>query len=178
MEQVKQHDWIATLMYNPELDLQGMADYGVTPETAELKSKDYYKNLEIVQKAFTENGEFDEKKYNNFYDSAEQLYTIASQINLVGNILNQYEYSPFNVAAPQGAKIRDVTPTSIKSLNPYKQTIGVLAPGHVGAQELSVDELAQQNKVFNTETGQFENYTPNDLDIFSFIARPTLVLAQ
>lgn len=69
-------DWIATIMYNNPQSLDDMVAHGVTPENTDIQNIDYYKNKEEVRnnEAFQTDGKFDENKFENFYDSALNMY--------------------------------------------------------------------------------------------------------
>lgn len=71
----KQNDWLATLYYNPSMDLSDMKMLDITPDNTEFKTKAEYKNMPAIIDAFkNENGEFNEKKFDALYDMASQLY--------------------------------------------------------------------------------------------------------
>ena len=177
--EVKQNDWLAAIFFQPDYTIQDLADLGITPDNSELKSRDYYKKLPEIQEAFKDDkGKLDEVKFNGFYNSVESVYNTASDINLAGNIVNQYSYDPRDRFAPSDAKLRDVSVKIIDYPNPYGQSRGLSATNQLGTPTLSIRESAQKNNVFNPETNTFEDYTPNDLNAFSFWTKPTLALAQ
>lgn len=150
---------------------------GVTTENSELKSRDHYKSISAIKDAFSENGVFNEKAYNAYYDSVERVYNAAAQQELVGNILNQRTYDERDHTAPAFGKIRDYTPAVVEFANPLGVTHSAEGVGIISTPRLSVREAAQKANVFNTETGRFEDYTPNDLNLLSFWTAPNLVLA-
>lgn len=175
----KQNDWLAAIFFQPDMSIQDLADLGITPDNSELKTREYYKNIPEIQEAFKDdNGKLDEKKFNGFYNSIESVYNTASDVELNGNILNQYSYDPRDRFAPRNAKLRDVSAKIIEYPNPYGQSRGLSASSQFGDPTLSIRESAQKNLVFDPEKNTFEDYTPNDLNLFSFWERPTLVLAQ
>lgn len=164
----KHNDWLASMFFQPEMNIQDLADMGVTTENSELKSRDHYKSISAIKDAFSENGVFNEKAYNAYYDSVERVYNAAAQQELVGNILNQRTYDERDHTAPAFGKIRDYTPAVVEFANPLGVTHSAEGVGIISTPRLSVREAAQKAKVFNTETGRFEDYTPNDLNLLSF----------
>lgn len=164
----KHNDWLASMFFQPDMNLQDLADMGVTTENSELKSRDYYKSVGAIKEAFSENGVFNDKAYNAYYDSVERVYNVAAQQELVGNILNQKTYDERDHTAPVSGKLRDYTPSIVEFANPLGVTHGTEGVGLISDPILSVREAAQKAAVFNTETGKFEDYAPNDLNVLSF----------
>lgn len=56
-------------------------------------------------------------------------------------------------------------------------TFGIKGLGLITDSTFSVREIAQTNKIFDTESGQWLDYTPNDLGLFKSLTAPTCVLA-
>ena len=72
----KKNDFLATLVKNPDLTLTDLKTAGITPDNTALLSKEEYKGITGVQEAFKgDDGKFDEKKFNTFYDNARILYS-------------------------------------------------------------------------------------------------------
>lgn len=89
-----QNDLLATLLYNPELSIATFKEAGITADNTSFLSKDSYKNIPEIQQAFAkEDGSFDEEKFNNFYDSAKQVYNIMDQEFTEEAILKSFEQS-------------------------------------------------------------------------------------
>ena len=95
--QDKKYDWMALLQYQPNYSLADFKDLGVTPDNAEFKSRDFYKGLEGVRKAeifLNDEGEFDEKKFNKFYDSAAILYNNYANEEVFNSLVRSKTYDP------------------------------------------------------------------------------------
>ena len=77
----KKYDWFAASLFQPDLSLDDFFNIGVTPDNAEIKSKDAYKSIPDVVEKFTNTttGEFDEKAFNSFYDTALDRYNKYSK---------------------------------------------------------------------------------------------------
>lgn len=174
----KHNDWLASMFFQPNMSIQDLADVGVTTENSELKSRDFYKSQTAIRDSFSKDGKFDEKSFDAYYDSVLRVYNVAAEQELVGNILNQYTYDERDHTAPVNGKIRDYTPTLVEFANPLGVNYSAEGINLISEPTLSIREAAQKARVFNTETGKFENYTPNDLNLFSFWSAPNLVLAK
>lgn len=174
----KKNDWFATLLFQPNMTLQDFANNDITPENTSLNSRDYYKTIPQVTEAFTKDGKFDETKFNNFYQSALDVYNTYSNSEFENKLLETFEYDPFDYFAPAGSKVKDNLPEIKKVPNPERRSSGLENLFGKGQQTMSVREIAQQNKVFNYETQKFEDWSPNEKGGFwKALHRPTLVLA-
>lgn len=176
----RKNDWLATLFFSPDKSIQDLADYGITTDNSSLQNRDYYKNIPAIQEAFTDDhGNFDNAKYNKFYDDALYLYNAAEESNIIGNIINTYEYAPGDIFAPIGAKRKDSNASIYQTINPERRSISLTSIGGISDPTMSIREVGQTSNVFNWETQQFENWSPNDKGgLFSGLTMPTLVLAK
>lgn len=114
----QKNDWFAVVMKNPEIsDLQQLADYNITPENTGMDTKENYKQLPGVIQAFTENGKFNETKFDNAYKSALDLYNVYTESDFEQNLLESFEYDADNYFAPVDAKRRDTSPVLYKNAN-------------------------------------------------------------
>lgn len=178
MIEQKKNDWLATLFFSPDKTPQDLANLGITPDNSSLQDKDYYKNIPQIQEAFkTESGKFDESKFNNYYQEALKLYNDADNINLVGKLTNTYKYDPYDYFAPIGSEVREPRVSITRIPNPERKSQGMVSLRLSSAPTMSLREVAQQNKVFNVDTGKYEDWSPNDWGGLKAITRPTLVLA-
>lgn len=176
----RKNDWLATLFFSPDKSIQDLADYGITTDNSSLQNRDYYKNIPAIQEAFTDDhGNFDNAKYNKFYDDALYLYNEAETNNIIGNIINTYEYAPGDIFAPIGAKRKDSNAIIYQTMNPERRSVSLTSIGGISDPTMSVREVGQTSNVFNWETQQFENWSPNDKGgLFGGLTMPTLVLAK
>lgn len=95
MGQQKQYDYVAATLFNPDLTPNDLMTMGVDSSTAEIKERDFYKNNEEVKKLFTDDsGNFDESKFNDFYDSTVETYNEKAQQRFEDLVLNNFEYNP------------------------------------------------------------------------------------
>ena len=177
----KKYDWFAASLFQPDLSLDDFFDIGVTPDNSEMKSKDAYKSLPDVVNKFTNTntGEFDEKAFNSFYDTALNRYNKYSKNEFDKKIVENYKYDPFDWMAPVGAETRDVSAKfSVNQKNPTHIEHGIEGLGLTSETPFSNREIAQANEV-RDENGNKLGYTPNEKGgLFKSLSRPTLVLAQ
>lgn len=175
----KKNDWLATLFFQPDKSIQDIVNLGITPDNSSLQDREYYKNIPEIQEAFkNDRGEFDDQKFNSFYQSSLDLYNKIDQEKLPSTAMNTFTYDPMDYFAPLGGDVREVSPRLVRFANPERRNRGIVNLYETSSSSMSIREVAQTNKVFNTETGKFENWTPNDWGGLSAITRPTLVLAQ
>ena len=90
----KKNDFLATLVKNPDLTLTDLKTAGITPDNTALLSKEEYKGIAGVQEAFKgDDGKFDEKKFNTFYDNARILYSNYANDEFLENLPPKLTYS-------------------------------------------------------------------------------------
>lgn len=175
----KQHDWFAASLFQPDLSTEDFYDIGITPDNAEIKSQDAYKNIPEVIEAFSKDGKFDDNAFDTFYNNALSSYNSYSKSEFDKKVLENYEWNPDDWMAPIGAQTRDVSAKfALGKNNPTKIQSGIEALGLNTESEFSNRELAQANEV-RDEHGNKLGYTPNEKGgWFKSLNRPTLVLAQ
>ena len=173
----KTNDLFATLLYQPNLSLEDLNSLNITPDNTGLKSKDDYKNIKAVQEFFTNNeGNFDEKAYSNFYDSVLGVYNDYIDKKLTEKIANNYTYDPFDWR--YNDKVTDVSSAISLDKNPMGNSTNIRGIGINTDSQLSMREIAQTNRVFDYESGEWLDWTPNDQGgLFKWVSRPSLVLA-
>lgn len=178
---IKNNDWFATLLFNPDKDINNLKVAGITPENTGLKDREAYINIPEVKEVFkTQDGQFDSKAFNQYYDSALKIYNkfVADDVN--EHLFADYVYSPLNLWRDNDEKVSTPEFKVVKVANPTLKSIGVSSLFGEGPDARSMREAAQTQKVYNWETKQFEDWTPNDDDkrgIIDFWKAPTLVEA-
>lgn len=163
MNEQKKNDWIATLFYSPDKTPQDLANLGINTDNSSIQDRDYYKSIAQIQEAFkTEKGDFDEQKFNKFYQDALELYNYADKEKFIQDLTAFYDYDKYDDFAPIGSKVRVNAPSLTIVPNPSRRNRGATNLREASAPTMSIREVAQQNKVFNVETNKFEDWTPND----------------
>lgn len=173
-----QNDWIATLMYNQPSSLEEVVANGLTPDNVNIKSEDYYKGLDEVQKAFSKDGKFDENAFNNFYVSAVNMYNKFAEQDWTNKLVDGLDKDEFDWTQPLKTNVKDksviLTP---KSYNPERRSMGITGIGKMGDPIFSIREIAQDNYVRDVD-GTKLDWTPNQhAGLFRSIMDPTLALA-
>jgi hypothetical protein len=145
---MKKHDWFAANLFQPELSITDFYNAGITPNNTEIKSKDYYKSVPAVVDAFTENGTFNENKFEKFYNSALLTYNQYSSDEYEKHVLNEFDYDPAEWRKPIGSKKKDTTTYfQIGNHNLRQDAYGIENLGIKTSKNYSTRELAQMNKV-------------------------------
>lgn len=179
MIEQKKNDWLATLFFSPNKTPQDLANLGITTDNSSLLDKEYYKKVPQIQEAFKDkSGNFDDNKFDQYYQTALKLYNDADNSKLVQDLQDFYEYDPNDYFAPIWGKVTNIRPKLVQFPNPERRSRGLSNLRESSAPTMSIREVAQTNKVFNYDTQQFEYWTPNDWGGLSAVTRPTLVLAQ
>lgn len=164
---MKQHDWIIANMNNPTFtvgDFQTIAD--MTLENTQLLSKDKYLQNEKVRSnpMFQDNnGEFSEDKFNKFYENSSNSFKVFSTEQVIDN----YEYDLWDIRRPKNGRIKNSNFSLITEPNPSHMSIGISGINKVEDSNISMRELAQNSKIYDTKTGEFLEDTVNDISLFT-----------
>lgn len=178
MEINKPNDILVATLNNPQATTYDLMTLDLNPENTSLYSKDEYKNSEFVQQKFTgEDGKFDNIAFDNFYNmAAYHYYEMSNEEYLKG--LDEVQFSPFDVTRPMGGKTFKVDVEYAKEYNPFKELYGRTSLDSVDASPLSLRELAQQGKIFDTNSGKFLEESANERGLLGKLFGDTLVYAQ
>jgi hypothetical protein len=154
MEILKPNDIFVASLNNPKSTTYDFMSAQLNPNNTSLFSKDQYKESKFVQDTFKDDkGQFDEIAFNNAYDIAASHYKEMSDETYLSE-LTEAVYSPFDISRPIGSKTFDTSVEYTKDFNPFKQLYSRTGVNSVDDNGLSLRELAQQNKIFDTKTGQ------------------------
>lgn len=162
------NDWIVANLNNPDFtvsDFQNIAD--MSTSNTQMLSKDQYLKSDFIKsnEAFKdEQGRFSQKKFDDFYNSAAKSF----QDFRTHNTTDGLEYDIFDIRRTPDSKVkRDNLNISKNLYNPDRQQIGIEGVNIWSDPTLSKAEIAQSQQIFNTATGKFEEYTPNDQALFN-----------
>ena len=78
-------------------------------------------------------------------------------------LLDNFEYSIFDTSRKAGDKVRDPNFKLTLISNPNKVSIGISGRNQIEASQFSNSELAQQSNVYDSKTGKYLDYSPNDI---------------
>jgi len=143
----KQNDWLATLLFQPDMTLQDFYNNNITPENTTLQSREYYKQKPKIIDAFTKDGKFEDNIFENFYQSALSMYNVYANQQFEDTLSETFSYDPFNRFAPAGSKTSDVLPRVKLSSNNYYQGIGLTGINSYTGTTRSARSIAQENRV-------------------------------
>lgn len=181
----KKNDFFASVVYQSDFSLEDFKAAGITPENSSMKSRDEYKNMKSVQELFTDEktGNFDEKTFNQAYDNVLLLYNQYADNEQLIKATETKEYDPWAWWNEDPInKTKDVEPVLILGNNPLMETSSIVGMGLRTQSGLSTRELAQRQKIYDYESGQFLDETPNDfagiLTPWKRWSMPSLVLAS
>ena len=183
----KANDWIVALVDNPTFGLENFKDVGLSADNTVLQDKNTYRNSQYIQDKFQDNnGKFDETAFNKFYNNAASLYQTFANNQFEDDILSDIDFDPYDALRPKGAedKTRKLGFDVVRVSNPDRLKTGISRVGRTEEREWTVSELAQKERVFDYDTQQWKDYTPNDRTLFgnlggfiSSLSEP-LVIAQ
>ena len=175
---MEKNDWVASLLYNPDKDYDNFREAGYTSENTFLEPKEKYQENPEVQGLFTtEDGEFQQEAFNDFYKEATKSYNNFINDDIVDKHLSNETFSILNTSTYAQDKKKETPKFTIKHVpNPQGITKGLSGVYETTGPVRSMREAAQTQKVYNTKTGVYEDRTPNDF--FSTLFREPVVEAR
>lgn len=157
---MKQNDWLVAGLLNPEFNTSDFLISGLTPDNTQLLTAEQYKKSSFVRDRFTEDGVFNEQKFDDFYKKrAEEFGKLQSM-----DVKDTFVYSPFDTKAKPNSSVQSPNYSLDIVANPNRE-VNVLGATHDGG--FSQRELAQQSRIWDTEKGEWSTDTVNDRALFS-----------
>lgn len=181
-----ENDWILSSLSNPTLDIDDLVSIGgLNTKNTQFLSKDQYLKSNFIKDnaLFKDtNGSFSREKFDKFYEIQASRWRDFQNNEFPTGI----ELDAFDTASNRAdAKVKDSKFTLGPTYNPDRVQIGVEGWRTTSKRTKSGQELAQSQKIFNPETGEYENTTPEDYALFSNpikwvsnLFKDPLVLAQ
>ena len=175
----KVNDWFAARLFQPDYTLVDFYAHNITPDNSDLKPMEDYKNLPEVQEKFKDqSGKFDEKKFNDFYNTSLALYNQYDGEEVEKRLLEAYVHDPYEWYTPGNETFREIGAKIVLGKNTLGDSQGIKGLLYSGPSQFSIRELAQQEKV-QDQNGNELDWSPNDRGgLFKGLTRPALVLAQ
>lgn len=161
------NDWLVANINNPDFtvsDFKNIADMSI--DNTQFLKKDQYLKSDFIKNnpAFKGNdGDFDQKKFDKYYDQRLQDFQQFKNDKTPAG----FELDVFDTLRTPNDKVRSNGLKIGRGYNPDRQKIGIEGVNVWSKPEHSRSELAQTQKIFNSETGKFENWTPNDNALFN-----------
>lgn len=157
---MKQNDWLVAGLLNPEFNTSDFLISGLTPDNTQLLTAEQYKKSSFVRDRFTEDGVFNEQKFDDFYkERAEEFGKLQSM-----DVKDTFVYSPFDTKAKPNSNVQSPNYSLDIVANPSRE-VNVFGVTHDGG--FSQRELAQQSRIWDTEKGEWSTDTVNDRALFS-----------
>ncbi len=176
----KKNDMFAVMLNQPNATYEDMLLHGVTADNTGLKDADYYKNLDAVKNndLFKNDlGNFDESKFQNFYDSVSNSYNKFSNDDYEKHLIESLDKDPLDWTQPFKSNVKDVTAIIYRGSGDFgRRAKGITGIGSIGAPVFSMREIAQDSEA-QDENGNGLGWTPNNHGFFKSIFAPTMVLA-
>lgn len=179
------NDWIIANINNPDFevsDFRNVAD--MTINNTQMLTADEYMKSDFIRfnPVFQDsNGKFSKDKFQKFYNEKliqfQEFYTESPEYII--------ELDAFDTDITPESRIRKDGFSIKKELNPDRQKIGIEGINVISAPEYSKSELAQMNKIWDSEAQRYKSYSPDDIsltnNLFGFLNNlfsDPLVLAQ
>lgn len=144
----KKYDLFVNILDNPDLSYNDFIIGGMDTNNTSLKSKEEYQKSQEVQDKFkTPEGAFDQKTFDRAYNIALLFYNQMATTSYMDASRNQARYFRDNIFADPNQKNNRPEFKDIETYNPYQIKSGISELQKDSQRELSIDELAQQNKV-------------------------------
>lgn len=180
MDNKKPNDWVLNVLQNPDFSLSDFKAVGVDGNNTSIEDRDVYASNKIIQSnpQFQDSeGNFDNAKFNQFYDATLQSYQLLSTNTFNENVMDEATFGFNNIWAPKEATKRTQPEFQINRIyNPDRRKIGVEKVGFTSDRTLTAAEIAQTQKVYNPNTKEWEE-SPNDSWLFRNWFEP-VALAQ
>lgn len=178
MDIKRPNDILVATINSPNATTFDFLSADINPENTSLYTKDEYKQSDFIKNTFKDqNGNFDDVKFNEAYNKAALNYKEMSDKKYLDD-LDTIMYSPFDITRPKDAKTFKVEVGYSKDINPFKELYSRTAINSIDESPLSLREIAQQGKIFDTKNNKFLDESANDRGLLGKLFSETLVYAQ
>nr|DAU84779.1 MAG TPA: REGULATOR OF NONSENSE TRANSCRIPTS 1 MEDIATED DECAY, ZINC-FINGER, ATP-BINDING [Caudoviricetes sp.] len=178
------NDWIVAGLSNPQFtnkDFKNIA--GMTVDNTQLLNSDEYLKYDFIKnnpEFRDKNGNFSKDKFTDYYKKRVKDFGEFQEQEIPrGPALDM-----FDIDRTKTTPVKNIRFDIRRGINPNRQAIGIEGVNVWSEPTLSRREIAKQNKVFNTASGKYEDYTVNDhtlvsnpIEWFKDLFRDPLVLA-
>lgn len=157
-----QNDWIVASINNPNFtvaDFKNIA--GLSTSNTQLLSREDYLKSDFIRNHDMfkdETGKFSEQIFTDFYNHGAMSFGELQ----TGEFYDGPALDMFDILRTPNSRIQDVHFSIGRGYNPDRQAIGIEGVNIWSDPEFSKREIAKQNKVYNYEKGQFEDFSIND----------------
>lgn len=159
------NDMILNLLANDSFTVSDFKAVGLTADNTKLESEDKYLSSNMIQEheLFKDtNGNFSKDLFHQYYLQATSFYNNLVDDSYIEDITKNTFYSKDNIFAPKDSPKIDETPQFVTSVNPFLQNNSLTRVGKKGDRTLSISEIAQSQKVYDSKTNKFKDESVND----------------
>ena len=175
----KPNDIFVATLQAPDATTLDLLQNNINASNTSLLTPEEYKKTPMVKKAFTDkNGVFNEEVFNNAYYQAYEKYASLSDEKAYEDVVKDLEYSSTDRFRPINSKVKDNSAVYTKLRNPQQQAYGIEGVGIISEASKTKEELAQSNRIYDPETGQFIDETPESLSLYKKALGDTLIYAK
>ncbi len=163
---MKENDYILANILNPGFSNQDFKDIlGMNMDNTQILPYSSYTSSPFItqNELFKDsNGTFSEQKFRDFYTSNVNKF---ATFNLDQPIIENYEYSIFNTSRELNSRTKSPGFRFSTVSNPNRITIGISGRNQREESKLSRSEMAQQARIWDSEKGEWLDYSPNDVSL-------------
>lgn len=165
---MRENDWLVASINNPDFNNQDFKDIlGMDMgNTQILPYQSYLSSPFITQNDLFKdnNGNFSETKFKDYYNSQLTNFQAFSSDD---STIDNFEYSIFDPNKKATSRVKDPNFRMNIITNPDRVSVGISGRNQQEASPFSSSELAQQSKIYDSATGTFLDYSPNDISFTS-----------
>ena len=158
------NDMILNLLANDSFTVSDFKAAGLTAENTKLESEEKYLQSQMIQEnpVFKdESGNFSEDMFHQYYLQATSFYNKLADDTYLEDITKNTFYSKDNIFAPKDSPKIDETPRFVVSPNPFLQNNSLTRVGKRGDRQLSISEIAQSQKIYDSNKEEFKDESVN-----------------
>lgn len=173
----KEHDWIGENLTNPTFTNTDFKEVGININNTSIGPESaYVSNSQIrALPEFQTNGKFDEAKFHEKYVELASSYNDLARNTYYEDLKNQGQIFAENnifVSPEERKQTADAYLTIMN--NPDHISYGIVGLNQPGPRTKTPMELAEQNKIYDSETGKFTEYTAEE-SFFKDFWRPKIM---
>ena len=164
---MKERDWLLENLYNPHLDTYELSTMGeLNTSNTQFLDRETYRRQDIIKEKFTDqNGIFQEDAFNNFYNESARKWQELQENKFAKGL----ELSMFDTDVRRTSRIKDNHFYLGEDINEYgmpgnpdRVKKGIEGFRTISDRTKTEAELAQSSNIYDPETGEFLDATPND----------------
>lgn len=176
----KENDMFVSTLLNPEAKVSDLVMNGITGENTGLLTPDVYKDSPFVKSRFSDkDGNFKQEEFENAYINAAKKYDDLTSIQTWDDfekILSEYNPNDLYASEFEGRTYNPSYDVK-KVLNPLRVSEGVVSLFEKGANTMSMRELAQQSKIWDSDKQEWLDETADERGLLGSLFGKPLVYA-